>query len=110
MASTDYTDGLTNTEIGIILEDVYKGQMAKVLVPTLSPSQDKTASATIKKVNKPAGTNIVSKVDLGLQAYKKCNYIPLKANQKYYKGDKVIVSTVDDYTVEDMSIIGEYDE
>jgi hypothetical protein len=105
----DYTDGLTNNQLGIILEDVYKGQVAKVLVPTLSPSQDKT-SVILKKANKPSCTNIVSDVDLGLQAYMKCNYIPLRANQKYYKGDKVTVSTVDDYTVEDMSIVGKYNE
>jgi hypothetical protein len=105
----EYVDGLTNNERGIILEDVYKGQMAKVVIPTLTPSAD-TTKATTTKVAKPSQKNVVSGVDLGLQKYVKCNYIELQAPQKFYKGDAVTVSTIDDYEVEDMTITGEYNE
>jgi hypothetical protein len=111
MASSkkNYSTDLTNNERGVILEDVYTDQMAKVIIPTLNPSLEYDEPYK-KKVNAPTGSNIVSGVNLGLAKYKKQNYIELQSPQKFYKGDLVTVSTINEYLVEDMTLTGEYYE
>jgi hypothetical protein len=110
MAKKDYSDDLTNNERGVILEDVYTDKMAKVILPTLTPSLEYADGPYKKKVIAPTQSNVVSGVDLELDKYKRQNYIELQSPQKFYKGDYVTVSTIDDYEVEDMTLVGEYYE
>ena len=104
---SDYSDKITNSERAIVLDDAYKNTIAKIVIPTITPSlrRDKPIK-TLK--NPPSPSNIVSKVSLALSTYYETNYIELQTTTKLYRGDEVYVNSVDDLTVEKMSIAGEY--
>ena len=104
---SDYSEKITNSERAIVLEDVYKNRIAKIVIPTITPSlrRDKPVERLILK---PIPGNIVSGVSLDLVNYYEINYIQLMTTTKLYRGDTVYVNSVDDATVEKMSIAGEY--
>lgn len=104
---SDYSEKITNSERAIVLEDVYKNRIAKIVIPTITPSlrRDKPVK-TLK--NAPSPSNVVSGVSLALNNYYETNYIELMTTTKLYRGDTVYVNSVDDATVEKMSIAGEY--
>lgn len=104
-----YSESIGNQEIGVVLSDTYKGQLAKVCIPVLTPDL-KTDKPYKVRMNKPATTNIVSgnANELDIRKYYRSNYIEIKASRKVFEQDKVYVSILSSYKNMNFEMVGEY--
>lgn len=104
-----YSKSIGKQEIGIVLSDTYKGQLAKVCIPILTPDL-KTDKPYKVRVNKPATTNIVSgnAKELDIRSYCRSNYLDIKATRKVFEQDKVYISILGSYKNTNFEMAGEY--
>ena len=104
-----YSDTIDKQEIGIVLSNAYKGQLAKVCIPAITPDLNTDKPYKIRK-NRPSTSNIVSgnAGNLDIRRYYRSNYIEIKATRKVFEQDRVYVSILGSDKNQNFEMVGEY--
>ena len=104
-----YNESINKQEIGIVLSDAYKGQMAKVCIPVLTPDLKTDKPYKVRK-NRPNTSNIVSDnaKNLDIRRYYRSNYINIKVTHKVFEQDKIYVTALGTSENDDFEMVGDY--